>query len=105
MTACGSDQRPGPFPISSRDRAQRTRKEYFFLKEKDTRRIINARNTSEEREAFTMTDEAKEARRAYKREWYRKNPEKVKAQQERFYAKKAAEAAAQRAELEAAPAE
>ena len=105
MTACGSDPGRAPFPICGRARAQRTRKEYFSLKEKDTRRIINTRNTSEEREAFTMTDEAKEARRAYKREWYRKNPEKVKAQQERFYAKKAAEAAAQRAELEAAPAE
>ena len=54
-----------------------------------------------------MTEAAKEARRAYKREWARNNPEKVKAHQERFYAKKAAEAAAQRETLEAeqAPAE
>lgn len=38
-----------------------------------------------------MTEQAKEARRAYKREWARKNPEKVKAQQERYWKKKAAE--------------
>lgn len=41
-----------------------------------------------------MTEQAKEARRAYKREWARKNPEKVKAQQERYWKKKAAEQAA-----------
>ena len=39
-----------------------------------------------------MTDEAKEARRAYKRKWARENPDKVKAQQERYWTKKAAEA-------------
>lgn len=32
-----------------------------------------------------MTDAALEARRAYKREWARKNPDKIAAQQERFY--------------------
>ena len=48
-----------------------------------------------------MTEAAKEARRAYKREWNRRNPEKVKAHQEKFYAKKAA-AAAQAAEQQAA---
>lgn len=32
-----------------------------------------------------MTEEAKEARRAYKRDWYRRNPDKVKAQQERHW--------------------
>lgn len=39
-----------------------------------------------------MTNEAIEARRAYKRKWARENPDKVKAQQERYWAKKAAEA-------------
>lgn len=42
-----------------------------------------------------MTEEAKAARRAYKREWARKKPDKVKAQAERYWAKKAAEQAAQ----------
>lgn len=36
-----------------------------------------------------MTDKAKEARRAYKREWNRKNKDKVKAAQERYWNKKA----------------
>lgn len=33
-----------------------------------------------------------EARRAYQREWRRKNPDKVKANTMRYWAKKAAEA-------------
>lgn len=37
-----------------------------------------------------MTEQAKEAQRAYKREWARRNPEKVKAQQARYWEKKAA---------------
>ncbi len=41
-----------------------------------------------------MTDAAKEARRAYKREWNRKNRDKVKAAQERYWTRKA-EAAGQ----------
>lgn len=36
-----------------------------------------------------MTDKAKEARRAYKREWNRKNPDKVRAAQERYWRRKA----------------
>ena len=36
-----------------------------------------------------MTEKAAEARRAYKREWYKRNREKVKAQQDRYWAKKA----------------
>ena len=35
-----------------------------------------------------MTNEAIEARRAYKRKWARENPDKVKAQQERYWAKR-----------------
>ncbi len=42
-----------------------------------------------------MTDAAKAARREYKKQWARKNPEKVKAQQERYWAKRAAAEAAQ----------
>lgn len=38
-----------------------------------------------------MTEEAKAARRAYKREWARKNRDKVKAAEERYWTKKAAE--------------
>ena len=40
-----------------------------------------------------MTEEAAASRRAYKRAWARKNPDKVKAQQERYWQKRAAEAA------------
>ena len=36
-----------------------------------------------------MTEAAKEARRAYKREWNRANPEKVKAYQEKYWNKRA----------------
>ncbi len=38
----------------------------------------------------------REARREYMREWRKKNPEKVQAAQERYWAKKAAEIAAKR---------
>lgn len=34
---------------------------------------------------------AAEARRAYKREWARKNPDKVRAAQQRYWEKKAAQ--------------
>lgn len=56
-----------------------------------------------------MNEQAKEARRAYKREWARANPEKVKAQQERYWTKKAEASAAdaeqrEPASLTAAPA-
>jgi hypothetical protein len=40
-----------------------------------------------------MTDAAREARRAYKREWNRANRDKVKAAQARYWDKKAREAA------------
>lgn len=50
-----------------------------------------------------MTDEAKKARRAYQKAWREANKDKVKATQERFWAKKAAEmAAAEAAEAKAA---
>lgn len=39
-----------------------------------------------------MSDKAQEMRRAYKREWNRKNKDKVKAAQERYWQKKAAAA-------------
>lgn len=38
-----------------------------------------------------METAAAEARRAYKRKWAKENPDKVRAQQERYWAKKAAE--------------
>ena len=37
-----------------------------------------------------MTEQAKEARRAYKRKWAQQNPDKIRAQQERYWTKKAA---------------
>lgn len=36
-----------------------------------------------------MTDEARKLRNAYKREWARKNPDKVKEQQNRYWERKA----------------
>lgn len=41
--------------------------------------------------AKQMTEAAKEARRAYKRQWARDNPDKIRAQQQRYWQKKAAE--------------
>lgn len=41
-----------------------------------------------------MDERAKELRRAYKREWNRKNRDKVKAAQVRYWERKAAAAAA-----------
>lgn len=37
-----------------------------------------------------LNEQAAEARRAYKREWAKKNPDKVKAQQERYWTRRAA---------------
>ena len=42
----------------------------------------------------TMSEAAREARNAYKRKWARENPEKVRAQQERYWNKKALQAEA-----------
>ena len=41
-----------------------------------------------------MNEKAKELRRAYKREWNRRNRDKVKAAQARYWERKAAAAAA-----------
>ena len=38
-----------------------------------------------------MNEQAREARRAYKREWNRRNPDKVKAAQARYWERRAAE--------------
>lgn len=38
-----------------------------------------------------MNNAALAARRAYKRKWAKENPDKVRAQQERYWTKKAAE--------------
>lgn len=40
-------------------------------------------------EGQRMTDQAREARRAYKREWNRKNKDKVKAAQARYWERRA----------------
>lgn len=45
-----------------------------------------------------MTEQAAEARRAYKRKWAADHPEKVKEYQRRYWTKKGAEAAALEAE-------
>lgn len=41
-----------------------------------------------------MTEQAREAMRAYKRQWAKNNPDKVKAQQARYWERKAEKAAA-----------
>lgn len=38
-----------------------------------------------------MTEKAKQARREYKRAWAQANPDKIKAQQERYWERKAEE--------------
>lgn len=38
-----------------------------------------------------LSEQAKEARRLYKKEWARRNPDKIRAQQERYWQKKAAQ--------------
>lgn len=47
---------------------------------------------------MTIEEQAREARNAYAREWRRKNPEKARAANVRYWAKKAAKAAAREAE-------
>ena len=42
-----------------------------------------------------LSEQAKEARRKYKREWAHRNPEKVKASTARYWEKKAAESEAE----------
>lgn len=41
-----------------------------------------------------MTEQATELRRAYRRQWAKNNPEKVKEQQARYWEKRAAQEAA-----------
>lgn len=43
-----------------------------------------------------MTDQALEARRAYKRKWARDNKDKVKAAQERYWERRAEQEAAEK---------
>ncbi len=42
-----------------------------------------------------MNEKAEAARRAYKRQWAKDNPDKIKAQQERYWTKKAEQAEAE----------
>lgn len=49
---------------------------------------------------MAMTEQAAEARRAYKREWYAKNKDKQRAYAQRYWAKKARETASERKEAE-----
>lgn len=45
-----------------------------------------------------MTEQAKEARRAYKRQWVKNNPDKIKKYQMTYWNKKAVMLAAQEAQ-------
>ena len=51
-----------------------------------------------------MTKEATEARRAYRRDWAKKNPDKVRAYTTRYWEKKAAAAEPTEREAEKEPA-
>lgn len=46
-----------------------------------------------------MNEAAKEARREYKRQWARSHPEMVRAAQERYWSRRAAETAAKRSAI------
>ena len=54
---------------------------------------MNNGNTIKSKKPFEMTEEAKEARRIYRREyqrkWNRNNPDKVKMYQARYWERKA----------------
>lgn len=50
-----------------------------------------------------MTEQAKAARRAYRAEWARKNRDKVKQQQERYWEKRAAQMAQETQQAPPAP--
>ena len=50
-----------------------------------------------------LSEQAIAARRAYKKEWARNNPEKVRAQQERYWQKRAAQQAHEKQEAQPAP--
>ena len=50
-----------------------------------------------------MTEQAKAARRAYRAEWARKNRDKVKRQQERYWEKRAAQMAQETQQAPPAP--
>ena len=47
---------------------------------------------TQETEAERMSEKGNEARRAYKREWARRNPDKIREQQRRYWERKAAAA-------------
>lgn len=53
---------------------------------------------SDREEVERMTDEARELMRAYKREWNRKNPDKVRKHQATYWEKKARELKERQAE-------
>lgn len=49
---------------------------------------IHAAEIRKEGEDMAMTDAAREARNAYKRKWYKENPDKRREYQERYWQKK-----------------
>ena len=51
-------------------------------------------NQANERYHAQLSEAAKEARRAYAREWRRRNPDKIRAARDRYWEKKAREAKA-----------
>ena len=56
------------------------------MKRKDRRHAQEVQKVS-----IDMNEKAKAAKRAYMREWNRRNPDKVRASQERYWNKRAAE--------------
>ena len=58
------------------------------------RYTMKTEDTKNTRNRKPMSEAAREARNAYKREWAKKNPDKVKAATRRYWERKAQEAEA-----------
>lgn len=76
---------------------------FLFLWYNKRKKLLEVQQLSDAQEAQKggkkmLTEQAIAARREYKNKWARKNPEKIRAQQERFWQKRAAEQQAQQAQ-------
>lgn len=60
--------------------------------------LVQIMQRQPQREADILTEQALQARRAYKREWARRNRDKIREAENRYWERKAEEAAAAAAE-------
>lgn len=77
---------------------------YSLLWYNKCKRHIGTVDAQEVQEECSMTEQAMEARRAYKRKWARENRDKIREQQARYWQRKA-EAQEQEPAKEPAPAQ